>query len=56
MTNHEPHASHVLVIEDDATTRELVQSALADAGYTVTVARMGPLRSRWCGSGVRCRT
>jgi CheY-like chemotaxis protein len=41
MTTHEPHATHVLVIEDDATTRELVQLALEDAGYTVTVARDG---------------
>ncbi len=31
----------MVVIEDDATTRELVQLALADAGYTVTVARDG---------------
>ncbi len=33
--------THVVVIEDAATTRELVQLALADAGYTVTVARDG---------------
>ena len=41
MTNHEPHAYHVLVIEDDATTRELVQVVLEDAGYRVTVAPDG---------------
>ncbi len=41
MTNHETHAYHVLVIEDDADTRDLVQVVLEDAGYTVTVASDG---------------
>ncbi len=41
MTHHPAPTSHVLVIDDDADVRDVVQIMLEDAGYTVTVARDG---------------
>jgi CheY-like chemotaxis protein len=41
MTNHATQVPHVLVIDDDAAIRDVVHLILADAGYTVTVARDG---------------
>ncbi len=41
MTHHAAPTSHVLVIDDDADVRDVVQIMLEDAGYRVTVARDG---------------
>jgi two-component system NtrC family response regulator len=46
------HANTILVIEDDAELRRLLDQALARAGYTVVAARSGGEAIDWLGLSV----